>query len=85
MFPDGSEVKYTANVIAENMWAQADLDGNQYLLLDSITDHRTTNEAVTADKSFIIKDGNTLKRQRKDGKCVSSGKMEQRHGNVWRT
>jgi hypothetical protein len=57
MFPDGSEVKYTANVIAENMWAQADLDGNQYLLLDSIIDHRTTNEALTADKSFIINDG----------------------------
>jgi hypothetical protein len=39
------------------MWAQADLDGNQYLLLDPITDHRTTNEAVSVDKSFIIKDG----------------------------
>jgi hypothetical protein len=44
-------------VIAENMWAQVDLDGNQYLLLDSITDHRTTSEAVSVDESFMVKDG----------------------------
>jgi hypothetical protein len=57
LFPDGSEVEYTANVIAENMWAQADCQVNQYLLLDSITDHRTTDKAVSDDQSFIVKDG----------------------------
>jgi hypothetical protein len=55
LFPDGSKFEYTANMIAKNMWAQADLDGNQYLLLDSITDHRMTNEAISAtNETFIL-------------------------------
>jgi hypothetical protein len=27
-FPDSAEMEYTANMIAENMWAQCDIDGN---------------------------------------------------------
>jgi hypothetical protein len=57
MFPDGSEAEYTANIIAENMWAQADLDGNQYLLLDSVIDHRKTPDAMSDEESFVLKDG----------------------------
>ena len=30
-FPDGAEMEYTANTIAENMYAQCDIDGNQWL------------------------------------------------------
>jgi hypothetical protein len=29
-FADGTEAEYSANVIAENMWAQCDINGNQY-------------------------------------------------------
>jgi hypothetical protein len=29
-FADGAKAEYSANVIAENMWAQCDIDGNQY-------------------------------------------------------
>ena len=39
-FTDGSKEKYQANVIAENMFAQVDYEGHQYLLLQEITDHR---------------------------------------------
>jgi hypothetical protein len=39
------------------MWAQAGLDDNQYLLLDYITYHRTTNEAVSVNECIIVKDG----------------------------
>ena len=45
-FPDGAEAEYSANVIAENMYAQCDFDGNQYLLMDSITDHKADGHAV---------------------------------------
>ena len=38
--------KYTANVIAENMFAQVDDEGNYYLLMNEITYHRKDNTAI---------------------------------------
>jgi hypothetical protein len=38
-FPDGAELEYSANTIAENMYAQCDIVGNQWLLMDAIIDH----------------------------------------------
>ena len=41
MFPDGAIPQYSANVIAENLFAQVDEDGyRRYQLLDSILHHR---------------------------------------------
>jgi hypothetical protein len=37
---DGDETMPNMNLIAEAMYTQCDLDGNQYVLLDSIIDHR---------------------------------------------
>ena len=37
-FPDGQTTEYSANIIAENMYAQCDTEGNQYLLLKEIVD-----------------------------------------------
>ena len=45
-FPDGAEAEYAANVLAENMYAQCDEDGNQYLLLDAVIDHRCNEDAI---------------------------------------
>ncbi len=39
-FDDGDETVLNANLIAEAMYAQSDPDRNQYVLLDSIIDHR---------------------------------------------
>jgi hypothetical protein len=33
-FPDGRSDEYTANVIAENMYAQCDEEGNQFNLME---------------------------------------------------
>ena len=35
---DGDEAKLASNVIASNMYAKFDTDGDQYVLLDSIID-----------------------------------------------
>jgi hypothetical protein len=35
-FPDGRSEEYTANIIAENMYAQCDEEGNQFLMLQDI-------------------------------------------------
>ena len=45
-FTDGTHEKYQANVIAENMYAQVDDEGNEFLLLDKITDHRSDGSAI---------------------------------------
>ena len=45
-FTYGSVDNYTANVIAENMFAQVNDEGNQYLLMNDITDHRKNNTDI---------------------------------------
>ena len=50
-FPDGQLGKYRTNIIAQNMLSQCDLDGNQFLLMESIVDHKVTNEALLMLKS----------------------------------
>jgi hypothetical protein len=58
-FADGQRTELAANVIAENMFAQCDSEGNQYLLLAGIVDHRKDNSAVDK-KDMYIKQGSNL-------------------------
>ena len=54
-FPNGEVTEYAANVIAENMWAQCDLDGKQQVLLDQIVDCRFDKDAVKfADQHVTV-------------------------------
>jgi hypothetical protein len=47
---DGTSEEYYANVIAENLFAQVDSEGNQYVLMKEISEHRKDNMAIpTAD------------------------------------
>ena len=52
-FTDGTHERYQANVIAENMYAQVDSEGNQYLLLQEITDHRSDNSAIPISEGTV--------------------------------
>jgi hypothetical protein len=45
-FNDGDETVINANLIAEAMYVQCHPDGNQYVLLDSIIDHRQLDTAI---------------------------------------
>jgi hypothetical protein len=57
-FDDGEETIVNANLIAEAMYAQCDLDVNQYVLLDSITDHRCLDTAIQpSDQNVVRPDG----------------------------
>jgi hypothetical protein len=40
-FPDGSLTMYTASMIAENLYAQVDTEGQQYQVMDEIIDQHT--------------------------------------------
>jgi hypothetical protein len=58
-FPDGREAEYSANVIAENMLAMCDDEGNQYLLMKCIIDHKKEHTALEKEDAFFgIGDGN---------------------------
>jgi hypothetical protein len=59
-FPDGRSDEYTANVIAENMYAQCDIEGRQYNLMEGIVDHNTDGNAVEPADMYI-KHGNNKK------------------------
>lgn len=58
MFPDGSVAEYSANVIAECIYAQVDDEGRQYMLMDEIVDWKKTDEALLEAIPQVSHNGN---------------------------
>ena len=54
-FPDGQVAEISANVIAQNMYAMCDLEGNQYLLLAGIVGHRKDESAIERPGGHVCK------------------------------
>ena len=52
-FPDGSTDTFTANAIAENLFAQVNEEGRTYHILKEITDHRISTKAMLKKDGFI--------------------------------
>jgi hypothetical protein len=52
-FPNDREAEYSANVIAENMLSMCDTEGNQFVLLKHIVDHRREGTAIPKEDAFI--------------------------------
>ena len=71
-FPDGQEAEYTANAIAQAMYSQCDMEGNQFLLMECVTDHKRLADAVAiADKCVVVRGRRHLRRTTKGWKlCV---------------
>eukprot|EP00804_Cyclotella_cryptica_P021811 CCRYP_000806-RA/>CCRYP_000806-RA protein AED:0.79 eAED:0.68 QI:0/-1/0/1/-1/1/1/0/87 len=54
-FPDRRTVELAANVIAEAVYAQGDVNGNHYVVLDAILDyHKDPSLAVAWDDKLTI-------------------------------
>ena len=49
---DGYISEYAANLIAENLYSQTDPDGNEFLLLNEILDHISTDKEVNIEYAF---------------------------------
>ena len=63
-FEDGQQTELAANTIAQSMYAQCDADGNNYLLFDSIVDHRRGTSALTPEDQVIKREsGRTYMRR----------------------
>jgi hypothetical protein len=52
-FPDGHTENFATNIIAENIYSQIDAEGNQYLLLSEIMDHKHDGSAIATDDKWI--------------------------------
>jgi hypothetical protein len=52
-FPDGRSEEGTANVIAENMYAQCDEEGNQFIMLQDIVGHKIDGHTVERTEMHI--------------------------------
>lgn len=50
---DGTVFRYTANVIAENLFAQCDDEGRRHAVLSEITNHRRNKSAIHIANGFI--------------------------------
>jgi hypothetical protein len=59
VFPDGRSDEYTANMIAENMYAQCDEDGNQLNIMECIVDHKNDRHSVDREDMYIHHGSNT--------------------------
>eukprot|EP00957_Ditylum_brightwellii_P170395 12970425-Ditylum_brightwellii.AAC.1 len=71
-FPDGSEVSYAVNVIAESMFVMCDPEGNHYLLMDNIVDHKKDGHAIDVADQYITVNSRVNKRKTNVGRklCI---------------
>jgi hypothetical protein len=53
-FDNGGKTILNANLIAEAMYLQCDPDGNQYVLLDLIIDHRQLDTVITPFDQKVV-------------------------------
>ena len=63
LLPDGSTTVYGANIIAENVMSSVDDDGNMFVLLDEIIDHRSSDKALTEAESWSETKSGTKRRK----------------------
>ena len=56
-FGNGEKEAYTANIIAEHIYAQVDDDGYNYYTFEEIIDHRSDDTALFGEDAMYIKGG----------------------------
>jgi hypothetical protein len=60
-FPDGEVESYAANQIAENLYSQCDDEGNMFLVMSVISDHKRGDDSISISDGFIrSKNGNLV-------------------------
>jgi hypothetical protein len=61
--PDGSIGTYGANILAENIMSSVDDEGNLFVLMDEIIQHRKTKEALVGEDGWYITKTGTRRRK----------------------
>ena len=62
-FSDGEVAELGANIIAECMYTQCDIEWNQYSLMDHIVDHRKDNNIVCKDNPNVTVNDKSYKQK----------------------
>ena len=62
-FSDGENAELGASIIAECMYAQCDVGGNQFRLMDHIVDHRKDNNVISKDNQNATVNGKCYKQK----------------------
>jgi hypothetical protein len=62
-YPDGHKAALAANAIAENMFAQTDMEGNRHVLFEVIIDHRADGSELKQQDAFITTRSGTKRRR----------------------
>ena len=70
-FPDGQIREYSANIIADNMYAQVDSEGFSHSILDSIVDYKKEHNAIDKADKYIY----TKSKQRRLRKSTAGWKL----------
>jgi hypothetical protein len=84
-FHDGRSDEYTDNVIAENMYAQCDIEGIEYNLMEGIVDHKNDGHAFEPSDMYINYGSNKqVPKEPRVGTCVLNGKKGTQAGSAWR-
>ena len=60
-FSDTENAELGANIIVKCMYAQCDIEGNHYRLMDCIIDHRKDNNVVSKDNQNVTVNGRSYK------------------------
>ena len=53
-FIDGMTERYSANIVAENIYSQCDSEGKQYLVLKEIIDHKSDESALCVSDGYTV-------------------------------
>ena len=62
-FPGEEFMEMEANVIAEVVYAQCDVDGSEYLLLEAFVDQRRNGSALYVEDQMIVVKGKEILRK----------------------
>ena len=81
-YADGEKSALSANLIAKNMFAQINEEGNFHVLMDKITDHRFDEAEVKIQDALVTTNSGTKRRrQTTQGVCIC---IKWRDGNtIW--
>ena len=80
-FAGGEVVELTTNVIAKSMYAQCNLEGNEYLLLDALVDYYKENKAISlSDQQTSIQGRPVTIKPLQVGQFAASGRTVLLHG-----
>ena len=62
-FSDGENAELWANIISECMYAQCDIEGNQYRPMDHIVNFRMDNNVICKDNQDVRLNGKSYKQK----------------------